>query len=173
MSESDLLGFEPNRLNRHRLGLTYRRPTWTVGAEFEINDETIEPYTAGHVSADWRALKQPPHQLDLRLRFSQFCFRRFVDRDASLFDVGLDYRHEFNSQASFRTGVAYRFEHDTRNGDTHGVDVQSELAYRIGHLTLSMAVEYDALRIGSSDEDGVSVWFNVRREFPDLLRRRR
>jgi len=172
LSESDPLGFEPNRLNRHRLGLTYRRPTWSAGTEFEINDETIEPYTAGHFSADWQALKQPPHQLDLRVRFSQFCFRQFVDRDASLFDVGLDYRHEFNSQASFRTAVAYRFEHDTTNGDTHGVDVQSELAYRIGQLTLSMAVEYDALRIASSDDDGVSIWFKVRREFPDLLRRR-
>ena len=165
LDQSDPLGFEPNRLNRHRLGLTYRRQSWSAGAEFEYNDETIEPYTAGHFTADWAPLAGPIDQLDLTFSFSQFCFRHHVGRDATLLDVRLDYRHNFNTRTSLRTAAAYRFEHDTISGDTYGLDLESEFEYRIGQLTLSLAVEYDNLRIASSNEEGLAVWFKIRRDF--------
>ncbi len=41
------------RTNHHRLGVTYERPRYTLGAEFELFDDTVEPYDAFHVDGLW------------------------------------------------------------------------------------------------------------------------
>ena len=39
----------------------------------------------------------------------------------------------------------------------------------IGNLRIELIAEYDLLNIAETREDGVGVWLNIRREFPNLL----
>lgn len=171
LSISDDIIIDENDLNRHRLGLTYRKDRWSIGGELERNDDSIDPYDAVHANFDWAILNGYPNQLDLRVGGSQFWFRRFDSRQASLIDVSLDYRRVLNARTDFNAQVTYRFEDNSIYGQTHGIDAAAGLEYRIGLLTVSCQVEYDKLTIASADDDGVSVWLRVRRDIPNMLGR--
>jgi len=169
VSTSGTVTLDTNNLNRHRLGLTRRRPRWSAGGEIEFNDDAVDPYNALHGNFDWVFLRGYPAQLDLRISGSQFWFRRFERRRASLLDVAVDYRRVVSSRTELVASAAYRFEHDSIGGFTHGIDVSAGVEHRIGLLTISCDVEYDRLRIATVDEDGATVWFRVRRDIPNLL----
>jgi hypothetical protein len=162
---------EPNNLDRHRLGLTYTKPRWSVGGEIEVNDETIDPYDAVHLNYDRAILATYPNQLDLRAGFSRFWFRDDENREAALFDISLDYRRPINPKADLTASAAYRYEDDTIRGTTQGIDLEAGLEYRIGQLTLNCNLEYDKLDLADARDDSVSLWLKIRREFPNLLKR--
>ncbi|MFA5865582.1 MAG: hypothetical protein WC975_12965 [Phycisphaerae bacterium] len=160
---------EPNNLNRHRLGLTYRKARWSGGGEFEFNHDSVDPYNALHANADWSILNRLPHQLDLHTSVSRFWFTGGEDRRASLFDISLDYRHPLIRRVDFTARGAYRYENDTLQGQTNGIDFCSGFQYRIGLLAISCDVEYDKLAVAGTRDDGLSVWIKIRRDIPDLL----
>ncbi len=162
-----------NELNRHRLGFTFRKSRWSVGGELEFNDETVDPYNAIHGNFDFAILQGFPDQLDFRTGGSQFWFHEFERRRTSMFDVSLNYRRAVNSRTTITGRTRYRYEHDSIQGETHGIDLTGGLEYRIGFLTVICDVEYDKLSIANANDDGVSVWLKVQREFPDLLGRSR
>jgi hypothetical protein len=169
---SDTFFIEPNNVDRHRLGLTYHRKTWLVGGEAEFDDETVDPYNALHFNSNWTILERLADRLAVRSEVSQFWYRDLEQRKPTVFDFGLDYRHSLTSRAEANAAFLYRHEHDSVLGTTNGVDVRTGLAYKIGQLTLTADVEYDMLNIADSDEDGVSLWIKVRRDFPNLLGKR-
>lgn len=172
LSFSGTVRVEADKQNRHRLGATYRANRWSAGGEIEFNDETIDPYNALHGHADWSILTGYPNQLDLRVGASQYWFRQFDRRRTSIVDISLDYRRPLFAGADFNARGAYRYEHDSALGETHGIDVKTGVECRIGELTINCDVEYDKLSVADANDDGLSVWFRLRRDFPDLLGQR-
>ena len=170
---TDSFFIEPNNVDRQRIGLTYHRKTWLVGGEAEFDDETIDPYNALHFNGNWTILQRMIDQLAVRTEVSKYWYRNLEQRKPIVFDVGLDYSRSVTNRLSATANVLYRHEHDSVLGTTNGVDARTGVAYKIGELTISADLEYDMLDIADYDEDGLSFWIKVRRDFPNLLGKQR
>ncbi len=176
LDRARLVSYVPRDIQRHRLGLTYRQKKWSVGGEFEYNDDHIDPYKAIHLNFDAVVLDKPPHSLGTRGNFSFFRFDGTgqVDaRDTSLLDLGLTYRVLLTQALEASTTAAYRFEDDSLEGLTHGIDLTAAINWRIGLFTLSFELEYDLLDLPSSSDEGFTAWLRLRREIPLIGRPRR
>ncbi len=161
-----------DRTDHHRMGVNYEAKCFTLGAEFEIFDDTVEPYDAFHVNGLVHMLKHPDHTLDASTRLSRLYFEGGLDdRDVTMIDVELDHRWRLSDSLSTVERVAYRLEDDSIAGDTHGWDVTAGLEYVVGDLTGELTFEYDRLDLPDSEEDDYGVYFRVRRELPDVLGR--
>lgn len=162
-----------DRTNHHRLGFNYEAKRYSFGAEFEIFDDTVDPYDAFHVNGLWHAVQAGDHTLDASARFSQLFFEGGVDdRDVSLLDVELDHRRRLTESVSTFERLAYRFEDDSIDGITHSWDVRAGLEYVVGDFTGELTLEYDRLELGRSKEDNFGIFVRIRREFPDVLARK-
>jgi hypothetical protein len=163
-----------DRTDHHRLGIDLDRERWHVGTELEIFDDSVDPYNALHVDGRYTFLRSTVQTMEGAARFSQFHFEGSENgRDVSLLDVELDHRLFVNDATSATARALYRWEDDSVDGTTNGVDLSLALRYVTGHLSVDLSVEYDLLRLPESDEDGVGVWLTVRRDFPNVLGSRR
>ncbi len=167
-------GFTPARdINRHRLGVRYQRPRGSVGAEYEYNDDSIDPYQAAHFTGDVVLLNRSPHTLDGRSNFSYFDFRGapgLAPRDTLLFDAGVGYRCLLGDRSECRFQALYRYEDDSIFGATHGFDLNGGIFWQIGLFTASVELEYDRLDLPGSNDETFAAWFRLRREIPVIRR---
>ncbi len=158
-------------VNRHRLGATYRRPRWSVGIEYEYNDDSLDPYQAVHGNGDVVLWQKPTHQLDGKATASQYWFRglgELAERDALLCDIGLAFRHALARDLNLDASAQYRYEDDQLYGITHGVDLTGALEWRLGHFSLRFEAEYDLLDLPDSRDQSMSFWIKLKREIPVL-----
>lgn len=159
-----------DRTDHHRIGVNYEQPRYTLGAEFEIFDDTIEPYDAFHLNGMVHILQQQDHHLDISTRFSRFFFEGgFDDRNVTLIDVQFDHRWRLTEWLSTIERVTYRFEDNSIQGDTHGWDVTAGFEFVRGDLSGELTFEYDRLNLPGSDEEDFGIYFRVRREIPNVL----
>ncbi len=202
IDESRLLSFRARNVNRHRIGLTYRRPRWSTGIEYETNDDGIDPYDAVHLTGDAVFYQKAQHQLTGNFALSHFRFDGtegggwrdgawlggrwnegwqvgrggyasygLSPRDTTLFDAGMSYRYLLGERVEASAGARYRFENDSLFGETHGVDLTTSIAYRIGLFSVLFEVEYDLLDLPGSHDGTLAAWLKVRREIPVIGRR--
>lgn len=163
------LTWRARNVNRHRVGATYRQPRWSVGAEYEYNNDAIDPYTAFHANGDvvlWQTARQ---QLDGKANASRFWFdgSGYLDeRDSLLCDTGLTYRHLLARDFEFNAAALYRYEDDSLFGLTHGVDITTALEWRIGFFSLRCEAEYDVLDLPGSRDNTLAVWLKLKRDIP-------
>ncbi len=166
--------FDPRDINRHRLGVNYKQKKWSAGFEFEYNDDSIDPYKAAHANYDVILWDKAPHTLGTRGNYSFFRFDGAADldaRDVSMLDMGLTYRLLLNEKIEGNCTAAYRFEDDSIEGITHGVDISAALNWRIGLFTLSFELEYNLLDLNTSSDGDFSAWIKLRREIPVISRK--
>lgn len=165
-----------DRTNHHRIGVTYNQPRYSVGSEFEIFDDTVDPYDAFHLNGRLSildAVQHDGHSLEASARFSRLFFNGgFDDRDVSLLDFSVDHRWRVNDWLSTIERVAFRFEDDSLDGLTRGWDVTAGLEFLYGDLSGELTVEYDRLDLTGSLEDDIGIYFRIRRELPNLLANR-
>lgn len=157
--------------NRHRIGVRYRKDRFGAGAEFELLQDTIDPFTAYRLYASSAVLKRPGGTIDVRADLSQYFFDK-SDRDETLIlELSADGRAALNRNGEAFLTTTYRFEDDggPGRGTIHGVDLEGGLTYRWGLLTISASVEYDLLTIADTKEDGMGVFIRIRRDFPNIL----
>ncbi|MBU0718624.1 MAG: hypothetical protein KJ749_10285, partial [Planctomycetes bacterium] len=159
-----------DRTDHHRLGVTYEQKRYTLGAEYEIFDDTVEPYDAFHVNGLLHILQSPNRNLDLSSRVSRLFFEGGLDdRDVTMVDVGLDHRWRLAESWSTIERLAYRFEDDSVGGDTNGWDATAGLEYKVGDISGELTLEYDRLELPESDEEDFGVYFRVRKDIPNVL----
>jgi len=162
-----------DRTDHHRIGARYEKKRFTLGAEYEIFDDTVEPYDAFHLTGLYRFIQTANHSLDASVSFSRFFFEGGVDvRNVSWLDVQLDHRYRLRSDLSAFERFTYRWQDDSVRGTTNAWDVTAGLDYVIGDLTTEFVVEYDRLDLPGSVEDDIGVYVRVRRDFRDVLARR-
>jgi hypothetical protein len=173
LGDSRFRSYRERNVNRHRIGATYRQKRWSLGLEYEYNDDTIDPYQAAHVNGDvvlWQSARQ---QLDGTGALSRFWFdgsNGLAARDTTLLDVGTSYRYLLAQNLEANASALYRYEDDSLFGITHGVDLAAALDWRIGYFSLRFEAEYDALDLPGSRDDGMSFWIKLRREIPLVVR---
>ena len=161
-----------DRTDHHRLGLRYEVPQYTLGAELEIYDDSIEPYRGFHVDGLWHILRAGQHTLDGSARWSRFRFDGGLDRrDVHMLDVNVDHRWTLSRDCSTFQRAAWRWEDDSLDGDTHGWDVTGGLTWRLGDLEAEVSIEYDRLALPTSTDDTLTFWFHLRRSFPNVFAR--
>lgn len=154
-----------DRTNHHRLGVTYQKDRYNVGAEYEIFDDTIDPYDAYHLDGLLHVLRRNDHTLDASARFSRLFFEGGVDRrNVDLLDVDLDHRWRLTDALSTVGRVGYRWEDDSVAGITNAWDFTAGLEYVVGDLSGELTIEYDRLDLPESTEDDFGVYLRVRRE---------
>jgi hypothetical protein len=188
ITQAQFLSFEPRNINRHRIGATYRRPRWSIGGEYEYNDDAIQAYQAVHFNGDVVLLQRPQHQLDGKAVFSQFWFDNAYefsqwneygpwaaayDRGrwkSALMDLGAAYRYLMVRDLELNASAMYRLEHDSIFGDTNGVDLSAAVEWRIGYFSLRFEADYDLLDVSGSSDHGASFWLKLRREIPVIAR---
>ena len=159
----------PDDMHRHRFGAKFDRSWWRVGGEYEIFDDSIEPYDAYHLTGGVDVLRSAAHSLEVRGELSRYLFEGGVDeRDVWWLDVGVDDRMRLNEYFSLTGSADYRWEDDSEDGTTNGVDVACGVCYRRGYLKIELTVEYDLLSIDENREDGLGMWLKIRRDIPGL-----
>lgn len=163
------LTYRVRDIQRHRVGVLYRKPRGSIGGELEYNDDSIDPYYALHANGDAVIVQSAKHLLNAQATASFFRFdgERFLGRrDTTLVDCGLDYRYTLGRQLEATAKALYRYEDDSLFGVTNGVDLTAGMTYKIGLFSLITEIEYDALDLPTSSDDSFSVWFKVRRDIP-------
>lgn len=160
----------PSRdVNRHRFGLTYKHNDWSVGAEYEINDDDIDPYHAFYLNGDATLMHDAIQTLGINGSLGRFYFTGADYLEAhqtTLADVGLTHRLMLMQNLENNATLRYRYETDSINGVTHGVDLRSGLSYQIGEVALSFELEYEMLDLPHSSDGSLAAWFKLRRGIP-------
>lgn len=158
--------------HRHRFGLRYGQDRYEIGTELEVFDDTIEPYDAWHLTGRADLLRSPEHSLDLAAKLSRYWFEGGLDdRDVWWFDADLTDRVQLNQWLSLMSGIGYRWEDDSADGQTNGVDLECGLEFVRGALSMDLTFEYDLLALQRSRERGMGVYLNIRRDLSHLLAR--
>jgi hypothetical protein len=157
-------------LTRHRVGVDLSRDRWSVGLELESEDNHYDPFDAIHLNGQVTVLQTDRMNGSLSAIYSRFYFDSPDNRDVDLLDVGFDGQFDFSERFSAQLATAYRWENDSIDGVTHGVDIEATLVYLLGQTQIELTGEYDLLEIEGSPDDGMGVWLRVRRNFGDLLR---
>jgi hypothetical protein len=159
-----------DRTNHHRIGANYEQKTYTLGAEWESFDDTVEPFDGFHLSGRVGLINKPDHSLGASARLSRLFFSGGIDsRNVTMADFQVDHRWRLSEAVSTIGRVAYRLEDDSIDGTTHNWDVTAGLEYVVGDLTCEWTVEYDRLGLPNSDEDNIGMFFRLRRDFPNVL----
>ena len=159
-----------DRTDHHRLGVTYEQKRFTLGAEYEIFDDTVEPYDAFHLDGLVHILQTPEHTVDASARLSRFFFEGGFDkRNVTVIDVEVDHRWQLRENLSTFERMAYRWEDNSVDGITHAWDVAAGVDYVMGDLTAELTFEYDRLELPESQEDDFGVYLRVRRDIPNVL----
>ncbi|MEE9295214.1 MAG: hypothetical protein V3W34_09685 [Phycisphaerae bacterium] len=162
-----------DRTNHHRVGARYQTKRYTLGLEYEVFDDTVEPYDAFHVNGLLHVIQGPEHTVDTSTRFSRLLFEGgLLDRNVTLIDVELNHRRRLTESLSTIERLAYRYERDSSRGITQGWDVAAGLDFVMGDLSGELTLEYDRLDLPESQEDNFGVYFRVRREFANVPVRR-
>ena len=175
IDDSRYVRFDSRNVNRHRLGATYRQKRWSLGLEYEYNDDTFDPYQALHFNGDVVLWHTARGQLDGNGALSRFWFdgtNGLASRDTTLLDLGVSYRYLFARSLEGNATALYRYEDDSIYGITHGVDLLAALEWKLGYFALRFEAEYDALDLPNSADDGFAVWLKLKREIPLVARKR-
>jgi hypothetical protein len=165
--------FRERNVNRQRLGATYRQKRWSVGLEYEYNDDSIDPYSAVHGNGDAVLWQKANHQLDATATLSRFWFTGAEEvsaRDTTLVDLGATYRYLLAQNLEANASVMYRFEDDSLNGRTNGVDLTAAIDWKLGYFALRFEAEYDRLDLRGSQDQSCSFWVKLRRDIPLIAR---
>ncbi len=159
-----------DRTNHHRMGVQYETTKYSVGAEYEIFDDTVEPYDAFHLNGVLHIVQTSDHSLDASARVSRILFEGGLDdRNVTMTDIGIDHRWRLAESLSTIERVAFRYEDDSVFGLTRGWDVTAGLEYVVGEFSSELTFEYDQLDLPRSDEDNFGVFFRIRRDLPNAL----
>ncbi len=162
--------WERDNQDRHRFGLRFQKQRWETGAEYEIFDDSVLPYTAVHLNGRAEILNTATHTMDVSALLSRYLYKDQVyDRRVWWFDTNLTERARITDYLWFKCNGTYHFENDSEEGDTHGVDANAGFELQRGYLTVELTVEYDLLSVMRGDEQGVAVFLNVRRDLDHLL----
>lgn len=161
--------FEDNT-ERHRAGLRYDGPRVSLTGEYELFNDTNDPYEAFHLTGRGALFRDQVHALDLTAELSRYRFNgEFDQRKVWWLDVDVTDRLTINPYWSATVSTAYRWEDDSLDGTTNGVDVECGLHFERGQLGVDLTVEYDLLRLADNRDEGFGMWVNVRRSFGDVL----
>lgn len=162
-----------DRTNHHRWGFNHKTKRYAFGGEFEIFDDSIEPYDAFNLTGQYHLLDKPNHRLSATSRFSRFFFEGGIDkRNVSLLDVSIDHRIRLSDSLVVVERLAYRFQDDSMEGNTTGWDVTAGVEFLLGELSGELTFEYDRLVLPDSKQDDYSVYFRIRREISNVLARK-
>lgn len=158
--------------DHHRMGLRYERSRWSFSGEYEIFDDSVLPYDAVHLIGKMAWIQSIDHALDSTVRFSRYHFTgRYDRRDVNWAQVDLSDRWQLTGDLSANVSAVYHYEDDSRDGITHGVDIEATVKLTRGLLDVELTAEVDVLRIGDDRDRGYGVWLNVRRDLSDATSR--
>lgn len=156
-------------INRHRFGLTYKQKAWSVGAEYEFNDDQVDPYQAVYLNGDGTLYQNAWQSLSANGSLGRFFFDGSGELDAhqtTMLDLGITHRLLLTDNFENNASARYRYELDSIDGRTNGVDLRSALAYRIGEVSLLFEVEYELLDLRNSSDGTLAAWLKLRRGIP-------
>jgi hypothetical protein len=119
------------------------------------------PYDAFHLTGRAALVRSAAHTLDVSSELSRYWFDAdFDDRRVWWFDLDTTDRVTLTRFLSLLGRAGYRWEDDSEDGTTNGVDLECGVEYTRGYLTMELTVEYDLLDIASNREDGLGVFLN-------------
>lgn len=161
--------FEDNT-ERHRLGLRYAQPRWSVNGEVESFDDSVEPYNAYQLGGQVSLFQTAAHSMDANIQSALYRFDGPDDlRQAAWIDFDVTNTFELDAYWSATLGTSYRFERDSIDGDTNAVDLEWGFHFQRGRMGLDLTAEYDLLRLADNRDEGFGVWVNIRRDLSHLL----
>jgi hypothetical protein len=138
-------------------------------AEAELFDDSVEPYDSYQVGGKTSLFREIDRSMDAMATVSWFNFTGDTDqRRVGLIELGLSNRFQINPYLSSTFSTDYRWESDSRDGETNAVDVEAGIQYRRGYLEIDLTVEYDLLTLADHDE-GFGLWLTIRRDLSHLL----
>lgn len=161
--------FEDNT-ERHRVGLRYERPTWSVVGEFEHYDDSVEPYQGYSLDSRAALWRTEAQSVDASARVAYYDFHADdAERRVWWIDMDLAHRARITTHLETTLKTAYRWEDHSRDGETNGVDLEGGLHFQRGRLGVDVIAEYNLLNIREDEDEGFGLWLYVRRDLGDLL----
>lgn len=159
-----------DRTDHHRIGARFEAKRYSLGAEFEVFDDTVEPFDAFHLDGLFHLLQAPENSLEASTRLSHYCFESdFDDRDVTIVDVEVDHHWQPHKDLSTFERLSFRWQDDSVAGITRGWSAEAGVEYVMGLFTAELSVEYDRLEIPGSREDDTGIYLRLRRDIPNVL----
>ncbi len=146
-------------------GIDYTQKGLRILGEYRDEQSTRIPSDSTRVEASYTA------RLDADTRLSVYGSNSWIDYstepayDVSMMMVGGDMSTRLTRACQLNGGVDYRFEDDTRQGQTRGFQYDAELAYTYRQLSARLGAEFNTLNRLEHDSESVFVYMRLKRSF--------
>lgn len=146
-------------------GVDFTKKGFRILGEYRDEQSTRIPSKSKRVEASylWR--------LDPDTRMSLYGSNSWIDYsvepayDVSMMMVGSDMSTRLTEAFQLNGGVDYRFEDDSRQGQTRGFQYDAELAYTYRQLTGRFGAEFNRLNRLNHERESVFVYMRLKRSF--------
>ncbi len=155
----------PDEFMINLFGVDYAKKGFRVLGEYRDEQSTRIPSQSKRVEASYLL------HLDEDTRMSVYGSNRWIDYstepvyDVSMTMVGGDVSTRLTRTCQLHGGVDYRFEDDSRQGQTRGFQYDAELAYTYRQLSARIGAEFNTLNRLEHERESVFVYMRLKRSF--------
>jgi hypothetical protein len=143
----------------------YTKKGFRVLGEYRDEQSTRIPSKSKRVEASYLL------RLDADTRVSVYGSNSWIDYstepvyDVSMMMVGGDMSTRLTRTCQLNGGADYRFEDDSRQGQTRGFQYDAELVYTYRQLTARLGAEFNTLSRLEHERESVFVYMRLKRAF--------
>jgi len=145
-------------------GVEWRRPAFTLGAEYENRESTVLPLDAVRLRAQGTMTFGPAHQL-IGSATQSWLFYEQPDRDLVTFQTTARWRSRIDTRSRLYFDTAFRHDDDSLQGSSLGFSVGGGLEYAWRLFTFRFRVGYRETHGVTSEFRGAEVGFFLIRRF--------
>ncbi|MCP4450486.1 MAG: hypothetical protein GY809_03420 [Planctomycetes bacterium] len=155
----------PDEFTINLFGVDYTKKGFRILGEYRDEKSTRIPSQSKRVEASYLA------RLSADTRLSVYGSNSWIDYstepayDVSMMMVGGNMSTQLTHACLLKGGVDYRFENDTRQGQTRGFQYDAEMAYTYRQLSARLGAEFNTLNRLQHERESVFVYMRLKRSF--------
>ena len=155
----------PDEFTINLFGVDFAKRGFRVLGEYRDEKSTRIPSQSKRVEASYLL------RIDTDTRLNVYGSNSWIDYstepvyDVSMMMVGGDMSTRLTRAFELKGGVDYRFEDDSRQGDTRGFQYDAELAYTHRQLSAKLGAEFNTLDRLNHERESVLVYMRLKRSF--------
>jgi len=155
----------PDEFRVNLFGIDYTKKGLRLLGEYRDEKSTRIPSKSKRVEASYLL------RLDSDTRLSVYGSNSWIDYsteplyDVSMMTVGSDMSTRLTDTCQLNGGVDYRFEDDSRQGQTRGFQYDAELAYTYRQLSARIGAEFNRLNRLDHERESVFLYMRLKRSF--------
>ena len=151
-------------ITAHIAGIEFRKATLHLFAEYEDRDSTINAFKATRLGASFTHRFKSGLEAGLHGRWTDTSFEGSNARDIRLLTCEARNRYPVTRNLTFEGSVFYRDGHDSRTGESDGLDVSLALEWIFRDTEFRVSYEYDEFEDRFARNDATMLYVQIRRD---------